>query len=138
MRRKWARGITMCVLLFQVLSARGGTFEYQCVATQEHSVVNGRLEPKKAGAELTRGQKFVVSRETGEIVGGAMALNRRQGWKVLDVVDRGSAEQSFKLLAISSGRNTHVIYLEIKEFEPGPEKSFVHYSLFNVTTGTCR
>ena len=125
--------VTLC---FSV-SANAGAFQYDCEVKQSQTIEkSGATEP--APISLV-GWKFSVSRESGEIAGPpGLALHRGQGWKELRVLDRGSKQQSFKFVAVSSGPYTNVLYLQVTEFQAGPLKPFLLIDNTNIHTGLCR
>ncbi|HEX2827703.1 MAG TPA: hypothetical protein VHP37_15225 [Burkholderiales bacterium] len=105
-------------------AAIAGTFQYECEVKQAQWVTASEAS---TGAKSNYvGAKFVVSRETGEIVGPRFDLRRSQGWNEFRVLDRGSKDQSYKSVAVSSGPYVNTVYVQIIEFEPGPLKLFVH------------
>jgi hypothetical protein len=104
-------------------SAHAGPFQYDCEVAHVHHIEKGQARERKG--DYRQGQRFTISRESGEMVGsGAYRLSRDQGWKVFQVVDRGSNQQAFKLLAISQGPFTNVAYVTVKEYEEGDHKTF--------------
>ena len=117
--------------------AQAGQFQYECEVLEDASIQIGHVEQLKDS--LLKGQRFTISRESGEVVGSvAFAMSPQHGWKQFSVLDRGSKNQSFKLLAVSPGPFTNVVYLEVKEYENGQSKSFVHYTNFGISIGVCR
>ena len=114
-----------------------GEFQYECEIRQIFDISNGKTEIRRS--DIAVGQKITISRQTGDIVGSpAYVLNRGQGWKDFMVLDRGSSEQSYKFLAVSSGPYRWVISAMVKEYESGPTKTFLHLDNFVLTTGQCR
>jgi hypothetical protein len=129
-------GLSLIILAF-ALNANAGPFQYECEVKQVFDVDGGELRP--VTKDIRVGQRFTISRESGEIVGGgAYALYRRQGWKAFDVLDRGSKAQSFKLLTVSQGPFTTITLVTVKEYEEEEQKTFIYYDNFSVSTGLCR
>ena len=118
-------------------AAHAGAFQYDCTVSATRAVDDPKLPSSRWGAGLP-GQRFTISRETGAIGGStAFRLGKGQDWRTVEVLDHGSSQQSFRLLAISSGAITNVVYVEVKENQPGTAKPFMHYEDWKLTVGTC-
>lgn len=115
------------------LFATAAAFQYECEVKQIHDIGEGAVNNRPR--DIALGQKFTISRQTGEIVGSpAYALSR--GWKEFRVIDSGSNGQAYKFVAISDGF-PNVVFVSVREFEKGPTKTFVYLNNFLLTTGTC-
>ena len=128
------------LLVFVVMAfpsiGRAAAFQYECTIRQVVSLDAGKANIRSDGYEV--GRKFSVSRESGAM-SGFIDWRRQEGsWKMYQVVDRGSKNQSFKLLLMPEpAPYTRIMYLEVKEFEQTPEKTFTYYDTFKLLTGMC-
>jgi len=119
-------------------AVHAGEFQYECTVGAARAVDDAKLPSSRWGPGLP-GQRFTISRDTGAIGGSAaFRISKGPGWRTVEVLDRGSLQQSFKLLAISAGPITKVTYVEVKEDEPGAAKPFMHYENWKLTVGTCQ
>jgi hypothetical protein len=132
------RRILIAVGLISIGSiAHAGQYDYKCTVKQVYDIDKGAavLQDNKRAIHVA-GQTFVVSRQTGDVIGQPYTLNRAQGWKEFSIVDPGSDQQSFKLLA-KSGGFANVVYLTVKEYEKATSKTFAYYDNFTLVVGTC-
>jgi len=85
---------------------------------------DGSLNPlagKKNYYENVSGAEFIVQRESGTMMGRYV---NNSGFKI-SVVDRGSANTSYKILSVRSGGRVQSQYFEVRLQEPGERKPFV-------------
>ena len=137
-RCSMVKRIAATIGLLVVGVVHAGDFQYDCTVSATRAVDNAELPSSRWGPGLP-GQRFTINRETGAIGGSAaFRVGEGQDWRTVEVLDRGSSQQSFKLLAVSSGRLPTVIYVEVKEEAPGAAKPFMHYENWKLTLGTCR
>ncbi len=130
--------IVGALALIAASAVHAGEFQYDCTVGAARAVDDAKLPASRWGPGLP-GQRFTISRETGAIGGStAFRLDKGPDWRTVQVLDPGSSRQSFKLLAISAGASSKVIYVEVKEDEPGTAKPFMYYGDWKVTIGTCR
>jgi hypothetical protein len=128
---------TLLLIAIVPAAANAGAFQYECEVKQVSDVEKGKATPRSR--DIAIGEKFTISRQTGEIVGSkAYVLNRTQGWKEFRVLDSGGPGQSYKFIAVSSGPNTWVIFIHVKEYEEGPDKTFTLIDNSLLTVGTCK
>jgi len=118
---------------FYVSAADAGSDGYVCTVesfnrlTNEGTLVGNAKDP-------IIGQEFTVDRKSGKIIGkyiGSAGFNT-------EVLDSGSGNQSFKVLARNPWGFLHVLYLEIQEFHKEPRKPFLLVDASIVYTGTCQ
>jgi hypothetical protein len=76
--------------------------------------------------------EFVIDRASGRMLGGTTSAV----WRY-EVLDRGSDQQSYKVIYTSQAGFVHVQLLQIREFEDGPVKPFLLVDGTEVHTGTC-
>ena len=95
----------------------------------------GELAPVDEGFRFLVGQQFTVSRETGRLFGD---LTHPFGAQVT-VIDPGSSEQSFKVVATSNRvQYDYLHYLDVQEFVESEDKPFFYRGAIAIWTGTCR
>jgi hypothetical protein len=79
------------------------------------------------------GKEFTVDRRSGKILGRYLSSN---GFDT-EVLDTGSKQQSFKVIAKNSFGFTHIMYLEIMEFSDQFSKPFLLTAGSAVYSGRC-
>lgn len=99
--------------------------DFNCTITGVSEVtIDGQMEAlagKKNYYETAVGAEFIVQREKG-LMAGRFVSNA--GWKV-NVVDQGSAQQSFKVLSYKASGRVQSQFLEIRIQEKSDKKPFV-------------
>ena len=133
MRYLWMAAL-VSISLFSAFAAVAGDHEYACRVLQVYDLAaNGQLR-SSAWDEVMKDGSFIVSRDTGDIVGQVLptALAKSVG-----VVNRGSKQNAFKAVA-DFGEQFQII--EIQEFRDGPVKPFVASSMggAGIVSGVCR
>jgi hypothetical protein len=127
--------IGLCLLSMQVLAGD----VYHCVIQDQ---IQAAYSGKWARSEKMMGampvanqssQQFVVDRLTGRIMGDVFD---NQDAKRIEVLDVGSDQQAFKLLAVF-GPNISVDYLQIKEYHQQADKPFTGMSQGKAYAGMC-
>ena len=107
---------------------------YQCqVMSDAYIRESGVLDVQKDSPRV--GQKFVVTKSTGEVIGDIM-----DPLKNPKVVSLGSEKNSYKVIweQKSAGKkSTFVDYLNIDEFVNGKSKPFGFFSGSLLMTGLC-
>ncbi|WP_417455793.1 hypothetical protein [Kordiimonas sp.] len=97
-------------------------------------VASGQFEETNI-LKMYVGRKFSVDRKTG-MMSGALKNNYHS---MPRLVDRGSKDNSFKVMTVDVFENTTNVYvLNIGEFEEGPNKPFIFYENSSVYYGRCR
>jgi hypothetical protein len=138
-RRGWAVRLLVqatCSIALLALSQGASAAEqsYTCEVLRVYDLADDASLEVSGFQKTMKGGTFSVSRVTGEIIGQVvptlMAASTR-------VVDRGSAENSFKAVADFEGQ---VQVLEVQEFKQGNTKPFIALSMggAGVVTGTCK
>lgn len=79
------------------------------------------------------GKEFTVDRRSGEVLGRYISSN---GFRT-EVLDAGSKQQSFKVIAKNSFGFLHIMYLEIMEFSDQLSKPFLLVIGSVVYSGRC-
>ena len=96
---------------------------------------DGTLQPLQGGKnyyETVSGAEFIVQRDTGTMMGRFV---NNSGWKV-SVIDPGSAQTSYKVLAIRKGGRVQSQFFEVRLQDKGDLKPFVLVAA-EVLHGTC-
>lgn len=107
---------------------------YECEFLTASTLESGRLVQSKFTKDYLA-NKIYVDHNTGEIVGKFFASSYWTGEHTL--IDRGSDEQSFKVMFLSGGTYRHVMLLEVMEYAAGPQKPFLLVDDTDVFTGIC-
>ncbi len=111
--------------LASTCAVAAGDFSCTIVGASEVST-DGRLatlEGKKNYYETVTGAEFIVQRDTGMMMGRFVS---NAGQKVT-VIDAGSAQNSYKVLAVSprAGGRVQSQYFEVRVQDKGEKKPFV-------------
>lgn len=116
--------------------AQAGLNTYECVIVEERNLTHdGKLDPTRN--QFAVGQRFHVDRITGVVLGARFMtpLDRAKA----TVVDRGSKEQSFRVVYIEDkgrlGKGVEVLIVE--EYVSGLTKPFVAIGWDSIVSGTC-
>lgn len=104
--------------------------DYLCTVRAVYDLTDGG---ELANSPFGVGQRFSVNRETGVLTGGL----EHPAWSRVTVLDRGSTEQSFKVVAVSTAEFPFLHYLEIREYTSGSVKPFSYTAGSLLRTGTC-
>ena len=119
-----------------VPSARAAA-EFTCTISGASEVAaDGTLVPLAGGKnyyETVAGAEFIVQRETGLMMGRFV---NNAGWKV-SVLDPGSAQTSYKALAVRKGGRVQSQFFELRLQDKGDAKPFVLVAA-EVLHGTCK
>ncbi len=87
-------------------------------------LADGSLNPlagKKNYYETVAGAEFLVQRDTGTMMGRFV---NNSGFKI-NVIDRGSANNAYKVMSVRSGGRVQSQYFEVRLQDPGERKPFV-------------
>ena len=99
--------------------------DFNCTITGVSEVTaDGRIEAlagKKNYYETAIGAEFIVQREKG-LMAGRFVSNA--GWKI-NVIDQGSAQQSYKALSNKASGRVQSQFLEIRMQEKSDKKPFI-------------
>jgi len=109
---------------------------YVCTIAKRHSIENDGTLDSAVRTPIVKKileSEFTVDRQSGKIIGVYVSTG---GYKT-EVLDIGSKQQSFKVLARSAFGFLHVMYLEIQEFSDEPYKPFVLIDGSVIYTGRC-
>ncbi len=79
------------------------------------------LEGKKNYYETAAGAEFIVQHNTGLMMGRFV---NNSGWKI-SVLDTGSAQNSYKVLATRNGGRVQSQFFEVRVQDKGSKKPFV-------------
>jgi hypothetical protein len=126
----------VATIFFYPNAVHAGSDGYICtVAALSRLADDGTLSRKAndAANDPIIGKVFIVDRDIGKIIGNH--INSR-GFDT-KVLDRGSDQQSCKVLTTNPLGFLHVKYLEIQEFHEGPRKPFLLVDGSAVYSGTC-
>lgn len=111
--------------LLLALPAAHASGDLNCtIAGASEITADGSLNPlqgKKDYYETVAGAEFIVQRESGTMMGRFV---NNSGYKVT-VVDKGSANSSYKVLSVRSGGRVQSQYFEVRLQEKGEKKPFV-------------
>lgn len=124
------------ILFFSThVNAIAGELSYNCEVKHIYKLSSlGTLEKSPIHEATHRGKSFSVSRLTGEIIGEAIPTHQATS---TSVINKGSAEWSFKAIADFHGNEFQII--EVREFEEGTLKPFVSKSFWaGIVTGLCK
>ncbi|WP_373018665.1 hypothetical protein [Thiomicrorhabdus sp.] len=131
------RYLTLLLALIISSSAFSGPYSYACKIAGEYRVESkdGKLTTPKPNAKLYEGKDFNVDRKSGVVLG---AIDNSSYEKKV-VLDRGSKQQSFKLIWYSyTGFGAAANYLTIREYEESEKKPFSAIIDWEVLSGTCQ
>jgi len=131
----------MRTAFFLILAALGALAPWPATARSDSYVCtisySGRLNDDGFLIATTDdpilGKEFTVDRTSGKIIGryiGTAGFSTR-------VLDGGSNQQSFKMLAMNSLGLIHVMYLEVQEFQQSSRKPYVLRDGPHTYGGTC-
>lgn len=114
-----------------------GPFQYDCEVKQVAYLEKGAATPAIPHGRV--GLKFIINRRSGEVVGDEWFVIPLGKALQVTVLDSGSSMETFKLIAhdkvLPPSRS---IYIEVNEYENGPNKSFIHVENSVVSTGICK
>ncbi len=118
--------LSLVVILFAINPAIVlAESEFNCTITGASEVTtDGQLEAlagKKNYYETAAGAEFIVQREKG-LMAGRFVSNA--GWRI-QVIDQGSAQQSYKALSHKPAGRVQSQFLEIRVQEKGTKKPFI-------------
>lgn len=106
--------------------------ELECTIVAEYD-----LKPEgtlKAIEYPSKGERFMVSRRTGIIMGKRFSNDREK----ITIFDAGSPQQGFKMVSINTSGYVHPTYLQINVFQDAPKKEFMMIWVGSrVVSGTC-
>jgi hypothetical protein len=114
------------------LRAFAGGGGYVCRIVSE-SIINdsGSIEVRPKHPII--GQDFTVDRASGRIIGRYIGSQGRDP----NVIEHGSNQQSFKVIAKNSWGYVHLMLLEVEEYNQGVEKPFLLVDDTEVMSGLC-
>ena len=126
--------ISLIFIILHNAKAMAGELSYTCEVKHVYRLSSdGSLKPWPI-QNHHKGDSFSVSRVTGEIIGEAIPTLQA---KSTSVINKGSAEWSFKAVADFNGNEIQMI--EVREFEEGVLKPFVSKSFWaGIVTGLCK
>ena len=130
-------GLTFSLLM--VNSATVGAVmlhdSYSCeVRSAQHVGEDGSLVPDEFGNWMYSGATFVIDRQTGRMLGKPKNYN---GNDQPEVIDRGSKEQSLKVIT-TYGPNVTIDYLIVEVYADTLAKPFMFISSSTIYTGLCK
>lgn len=106
--------------------------EMECTIVAEYDLKpDGTM---KASEHPSKGERFMVSRRTGVIMGKRFSNDREK----ITVLDSGSTEQSFKMISTNTSGYVHATYLEINVFQKSSKKEFIIWLYNRAVTGLCQ
>ena len=120
-------------LIFYASGAHAGAGSYVCTVAAFNRLTNEGILTADSKDPII-GKEFAVDRSTGKIIGRYIGT---QGFNT-QVLDSGSDNQSFKMLATNPVGFLHVLYLEIQEFNKGLKKPFLLVDAAIVYSGSCQ
>jgi|GEM_PF-848773 len=116
------RALLLALLVMCSVAHASGDLSCTIVGASEVAA-DGSLNPlagKKNYYENVAGAEFIVQRESGTMMGRFV---NNSGFKV-SIIDRGSANTSYKVLSVRSGGRVQSQYFEVRLQEPGERKPF--------------
>jgi len=122
------------LMLVLCSGAKAGTYDYKCTILDSSGVDESG---KRKSAYLSNNEKsFMVDRSKGVIVGGILSNSTDD----IRILDKGSSQQSFKVLTKYNNPFPTYSLVVIEEFRNTTEKSFyaVHTGFGIHYTGTCK
>jgi len=129
------RLIAIALLALPVCAAvaQSVPIELECTVEAEYELKpNGTL---KALEYPSKGERFMVNRRTGVIMGKRFSNDREK----ITILDNGSTEQSFKMVSVNTSGYVQATYLQINVFQNTPKKEFLMSWMYNRTvTGLCQ
>jgi hypothetical protein len=135
-KMKQAKGVVSVLLaLFANFAIASG--DYRCTIDRVDSA-NPDSAYKSWAAQVI-GKEFTVDRNSGVMVG---ALKNQFVTQPV-VIDRGSAENSFKVVTtlrtnqVNNNRGSNIHVLVVEEYASAPKKPFVYLWNADVFIGTC-
>ena len=137
--------MAVCFSVVLPVDSDAGEYAYKCVITQvmdRKESGGGIKEPgdeklvAKSTGEAGTGERFEVSRETGEITGSILGAGGTMGTKT-QIFSQGSSHSPFTLLKNhNNGGVVELIY--IVEYVEGDKKPFTAFSTYaGVLVGYC-
>jgi hypothetical protein len=134
---------TLLLILLLSVSLSGGTYageiSYECTIGNVYELTDtGRVkETHQNWQSVFQGERFYVSRLSGEIVGSTLPTTVA---KEVRVVNPGSTEYDFQTISIYDHPNSEKEWqiLSIKEFKDGDKKPFIAFAASGITTGMCK
>ncbi|MFZ6770349.1 hypothetical protein ACO0LM_25115 [Undibacterium sp. Di26W] len=143
-------GYVRLILLFGALALQfgstncfAGDLTYECKVLHVYDIENGALSnsDKKSLSSVILGTSFIVSKDTGAILGEYINTTNADLVKVLE---RGSDRWNFRSLAEWDNKKSAGTYvaqlLEVRESNVGTSKPFTLFSagMLGVLSGTCK
>ena len=125
---------SIAILLLICTNLNAATLSYTCEVTNVYGL-NDDGSLKVSGFDKgMKGNKFSVSRVTGEIIGQVVPTIVANSTRV---INKGSSENSFKTVAEF---DEQFQILEVQEFRKGDSKPFVSSSMggAGIVTGLCK
>jgi hypothetical protein len=108
---------------------------YKCRIKHSLALARDGSPQCSASAEVFHNMEFIVDRASGRILGEA--INTRSWLGKREILDKGSSQQSYKLLYTSPPPFVHVNLLQVEEYQAGAEKPFLFVMNTVTHTGTC-
>ena len=138
--RKWKvrliRLATFGAAVFCSTICDAGPFQYDCEVKQVAYLEKGAATPAIPHGRV--GLKFIINRRSGEVAGDEWFVIPLGKALQVTVLDSGSSSETFKLIAHDKPPPSRSIYIEVNEYESGPNKSFIHVENAIVSTGICK
>jgi hypothetical protein len=114
--------------------ARPDAEGYKCTIKRSFELrEDGSIQPHTT-PEAFRNMEFIVNRESGQMLGD---ISSRWWTGKREVLDRGSDQQSYKLIYTSVPPIVHVNLLQIAEYRKDALKPFLLVANTNMHTGDC-
>ena len=129
--------IMVTILFFFSCGAFAGELTYICEIKQIAELSDdGEIISKNIGDiyKSRIGNKFTIDRNTGDMIGTPFTT---KSYKTINVLDKGSKENSFKSIVLSHPPNMWVMYIQVKEFHKGKLKPFWGTEGGNLYSGLC-
>ena len=135
MTRLQLRAIGMVLSLAANL-ATAGESHYNCVVLSATELSEDGKLVSSALVKSQIGEQFTVDRLTGRVLGGPLDNSHM----TVDVIDRGSAEMSFRAFSHSRNAPVHSSFIQVNQYVEATTKPFVgtttlYYS--GVYSGKC-
>ncbi len=129
---------SMIILLFFFsVGVFAGESTYICEIKQIAELSDdGEITNKNIGDiyKSRAGNKFTIDRNSGDMIGHPF---NTKSYKSINVLDKGSKENSFKSIVLSNPPNIWVMYIQVKEFSKSELKPFWGTEGGNLYSGLC-
>lgn len=122
-----------CVLCLVAAPVLAGPDSYVCTIQSFSRLNEGGALTSDRGDPIL-GEEFVVDRGSGRIMGKYIAS---AGYET-KVLDPGSIQQSFKMVASTTVGFKKVLYLQVHEFNKAERKPFLLVDASLIYAGTCK